>query len=126
MKSQPLVSIIVPTYNSEEFLEACLRSIRAQTYKRIELIVVDNHSKDNTVAIAKKHSDKFYTKGPERSAQRNFGVNKSSGEYVAIIDSDMELTGRVIESCIEALDNVANTKALIIPEESFGEGNWAQ
>jgi glycosyltransferase involved in cell wall biosynthesis len=126
MKQHPLVSVIVPTKNSSEFLEACLKSIKNQTFKDIEIIVVDNHSTDKTPAIAKRYADKFYTKGPERSAQRNYGVKKSAGDYVAIIDSDMELTERVIESCIDALGDGAKTRAIIIPEESFGKGFWAQ
>ena len=72
--TQPLVSIIVPTYNSEKFLEGCLESIQKQTYSHIELIVVDNNSKDNTKEIARKYTEKVFNQGPERSAQVNFGV----------------------------------------------------
>jgi len=126
MKSQPLVSVIVPTKNSSAVLEACLKSIANQTYKNIELIVVDNFSTDNTQDIAKKYTKHVYAKGPERSTQRNFGVAESSGQYVAIIDSDMELTENVIKSCVQTIINNPELKAVIIPEESFGEGFWAQ
>lgn len=119
-----LVSVIVPTKDSEEFLEGCLRSIKAQSYKNIETIVIDNYSTDSTQKIAKQYADKFLRKGPERSAQRNYGVSKANGNYVAIIDSDMELTRDVIKECVEAIKY--NSKAVIIPEESFGEGFWAQ
>jgi glycosyltransferase involved in cell wall biosynthesis len=122
---QPLVSVIVPTKNSAEFLEACLKSIKQQTYKNIELIVVDNFSIDDTPKIAKKYADKFYSKGPERSAQRNYGAAKSKGSYVVIIDSDMQMTKNVIKSCI-AKAAITKSEAIIIPEESFGEGFWAQ
>lgn len=124
--AQPLVSIIVPTKNSGEFLEACLKSIKAQTYKNLEIIVVDNFSTDDTPKIAKKYADKFYQQGPERSAQRNYGVKKCSGEYVAIIDSDMELTPKVISSCVKAITKTSGIKGVIVPEESFGVGFWAQ
>lgn len=126
MMSQPLVSIIVPTYNSSKFLEMCLASVKNQTYGNIELIVVDNNSKDNTKEIAKNYTDKIFNKGPERSAQRNFGVSESLGEYVAIIDSDMKLSPQVIENCVQKMQEKTSTVGVVIPEESFGEGFWAE
>jgi probable beta-1,3-galactosyltransferase len=56
----PLVSVIIPTYNSSRTLEKCLKSIKNQTYKNIEIIVVDNNSIDNTKEIAKKYTGKVY------------------------------------------------------------------
>ncbi|HYE22817.1 MAG TPA: glycosyltransferase family 2 protein [Verrucomicrobiae bacterium] len=123
--NEPLVSVIIPTKNSESTLEDCLKSIKKQSYKSLEIIVVDNSSKDNTKVIAEKYG-KVYEKGPERSAQRNFGVSQSSGEYVLIIDSDMVLSENVIKSCVNTIRDQANYKGLIIPEESFGKGFWAQ
>ncbi len=123
---KPLISVIVPTYNSTQFLEACLKSITDQTYKNIELIVVDNNSKDDTKEIAKRYTDKVYNRGPERSAQRNYGVSQSAGDYVLIIDSDMELGAKVVEQCVEQFTQHAELLGLVIPEESFGEGFWAQ
>ncbi len=123
--SSPLVSVIVPTRNSSEFLEACLKSIRDQTYKNIELIVVDNNSTDNTKEIANKYTDKVFNQGPERSAQRNFGSKNSAGEFVVFIDSDMELSNEVIAECVVKASEQTVT-GVIIPEESFGVGFWAQ
>lgn len=77
--NQPLVSVIVPTYNSEKFIGACLESIKNQMYTNIELIVVDNNSTDKTKEIAWRYTDKVFNKGPERSAQRNFGAKNSIG-----------------------------------------------
>ncbi len=122
----PLVSVIVPTKNSAEFLEACLRSIKEQSYKNIELIVVDNSSADDTQAIARRFTDKVFTKGPERSAQRNFGAAQASGEHVVFIDSDMVVSKSVIGSCVRVMASSADAAGIIIPEESFGEGFWAQ
>lgn len=121
-----LVSIIVPTYNSSQFLDMCLKSIVEQSYSNIELIVVDNNSKDNTKEIAKKYTKHVYNKGPERSAQRNYGVSKSKGEYVLIIDSDMKLSVDVVKECVEKINFNSSIKGLVIPEESFGVGFWAQ
>jgi glycosyltransferase involved in cell wall biosynthesis len=122
----PLVSIIVPTRNSAPFLRACLESIKAQTYPRIELIVVDRDSTDDTKAIAHEFTNRVLNHGPERSAQRNFGVENATGEYVFLIDSDMELAPSVVEASIEEFSNKPKLVGLVIPEESFGEGFWAQ
>jgi len=124
--NKSLVSVIVPTYNSANFLEECLRSIQRQSYPEIELIVVDNHSSDNTKDIARQYTNKVYDKGPERSAQRNYGVQNSKGDYVLIIDSDMKLSTLVVETCVDKINENTDYKAIIIPEESFGEGFWAQ
>ncbi len=120
----PLVSVIVTTKNNADTLQACLRSIMSQSYESIELIVVDNNSTDETVEIAKRFTDLVHTKGPERSAQRNFAASIATGKYILIIDSDMELSSLVVRDCVKTADS--DTKALIIPEESFGEGFWAQ
>jgi glycosyltransferase involved in cell wall biosynthesis len=122
----PLVSVIVTTKNNQTTLDACLRTIVTQTYSNIELIVVDNSSTDDTELIAERYAQAVFTKGPERSAQRNYGVEKASGAYVLIIDSDMELGESVVTSCIAAVSQNINSQAVIIPEESFGVGFWAQ
>lgn len=126
--SQPIVSVIIPTKNSAATLGDCLQSIKKQTYSaaKIELIVIDNFSSDATPSLAKKTADIFIQKGPERSAQRNYGVKKAHGKYVMIIDSDMQLAPEVIEQCVEKIGHTPNTVGIIMPEESFGEGFWAQ
>jgi glycosyltransferase involved in cell wall biosynthesis len=126
MSEQPLVSVIVPTYNSASTVDACLKSITQQTYKPVELIVVDNNSTDKTKEIAKKYTNQVFNKAPERSAQRNYGVSQCSGEYVLIIDSDMELTPNVVSACVELVKKNPTIEATIVPEESFGIGFWAQ
>ncbi len=124
--SQPTISIIVPTYKSARTLEACLQSLKDQTYSSIEIIVVDNHSSDDTVDVARRFTPNVHVQGPERSAQRNFGVEKAKGKYVVIIDSDMELSPRVIEACVAKAEANDKIGGIVIPEESFGEGFWAQ
>ena len=123
---RPIVSIIVPTKNSSKTIGECLESIKNQTYPNIELIVVDNFSTDETQKIAKKYTDLVFSKGPERSPQRNFGVNRSNGKYVVIIDSDMNLSPNVIQECTEIMKKNSKIVGVVIPEESFGEGFWAQ
>lgn len=129
MNNQSLVSVIVPTRNSENTINACLKSIKNQSYKNIETIVVDNNSTDDTKKIALKYTKSVFNRGPERSAQRNFGALKSKGEYLLFIDSDMELSKGVVEDCVSKL-KTENLKhkigGIIIPEESFGKGFWAK
>lgn len=123
---QKKVSIIVPTKNSATTLDECLISISKQTYSPIELLVVDNFSDDNTPVLAKKYANSFFQRGPERSAQRNFGVEQATGEYICIIDSDMNLSPTVIQECISAIEHDNKIVGVVIPEESFGDGFWAK
>jgi glycosyltransferase involved in cell wall biosynthesis len=121
---RPLVSVIVTTYNNHATLSACLESVVTQTYSPLELIVVDNNSIDDTKIIAKRYTANVYNCGPERSAQRNYAVGKAKGAFVLIVDSDMELDKDVVRSCMDAV--IYEYGAIIIPEESFGEGFWAR
>ena len=88
------ISIIVPVYNREKYIEKCLRSLIAQSYEKIEIIVVDNNSKDDSVAIIKKLAKedtriKLYgCKKQGVSAARNYGLAKATGDYVTFVDSD--------------------------------------
>jgi GT2 family glycosyltransferase len=121
---QPLVSVVVPTRNSAAFLGACLSSVRGQDYPAIELVVVDNHSDDGTAELAATYADRVETWGPERSAQRNRGIELSTGEYVLWIDSDMVLSQGVVSSAVEAA-LAADADAVFVPERSIGTGFWA-
>jgi glycosyltransferase involved in cell wall biosynthesis len=121
-----LVSIVVPTRNSSQFLEECLTSIRGQSYRNIELIVVDNFSTDTTPGIARRYADLFFAAGPERSAQRNLGARNSQGSYLFFVDSDMWLSENVVSACVSTIEEWRSCKAVIVPEESFGEGFWAR
>lgn len=122
--SDGLVSVIVPTKNSAETIKMCLKSIKEQTYPDIQIIVVDNYSTDGTVEKIKKYAE-IFLKGPERSTQRNHGAEKAKGKYLVFIDSDMELTPRVIEECVHEISK-DEVGGVIIPEISVGEGFWTQ
>jgi len=98
---KPLVSIVIPTYNSEKTLAKCLESIKNQTYKNIEVIVVDKFSKDRSVEIAKRFRAKVFFKGPERASQVNFGVKKARGKYIYRVDSDFVLEPTVVEEAVK-------------------------
>lgn len=122
-RNNPLVSVVVTTRNEERNIENCLKSVMAQTFKNVELIVVDNFSEDRTVEIARKYGAKVYLKGPERSTQRNYGAKMSSGEYLLYLDADMILNPTLIEDCVKKC-LVEGAEALYVPERIVGEGFW--
>ncbi|MFX0134304.1 MAG: glycosyltransferase family 2 protein [Candidatus Hodarchaeota archaeon] len=121
--NNPLVSVIIPTYNSEKTLAKCMESIKNQTYQNIELVVVDNYSIDNTRKIARKYTDKILLQKSGMGIQINLGVFSSNGIYVLYIDDDMYLTKNVINNCINHMNNY---DALIIPEECLENSFWSK
>ena len=124
MKEEKLISVIVPTRNSAEYLATVLESIKNQTYKNIEIIVIDNNSKDQTKKIAKKYTKKIYNKGSERSTQKNSGAQIANGDYLLFLDSDAQLTKNVISECVELANQ--NFDMVIIPERHVGTGFWTK
>ena len=83
LKSHKLikVSIIVPVYNTEKYLDSCLKSIENQTLKDIEIICINDGSKDNRIKIINQENSGV-------SAARNAGIRSAVGEYIAFVDSD--------------------------------------
>ncbi|HUD45077.1 MAG TPA: glycosyltransferase [Patescibacteria group bacterium] len=120
----PLVSVIVTTKNEEKNIERCLKSVKIQTYKNINLIVVDNNSKDRTTSLAAKYTSQVFIYGPERSAQRNFGAKKAKGNYFLFIDADMELSAKVVGECVSKINVNSKIGGIIIPEVSIGTRFW--
>ena len=123
--NEPRVSVIVPTFNSEETLALCLQSIKDQTYPNVEIIVVDRYSWDGTLKVAEKFNVKVLLKGPERSAQKNLGATKAEGLFLLFMDSDMEMTPKVIEECV-ALCPQKGADAVMIPQVSVARGFLAE
>lgn len=131
MKKSPLVSIIIPTKNSARFLKNCLKSIKKQSYKEIETLIVDGKSTDQTQEIAKKYKVPVLICVPkvpkgtfDAPHKKNYGAGKAKGKYVYTVDADMELTKDVVKEAVELCENGAD--AVILPEDSFGKGIWAQ
>lgn len=121
--SDRLVSVVVPTRNNQRTIEACLRSVRDQNHPSVELIVVDNSSTDKTVEIARSLADVVVTAGPERSAQRNTGLDLAHGAWFLWLDSDMILPQTAIEKALEAAER-HNASGVALPERTIGEGFW--
>lgn len=106
-RANPLVSVIVPIYNSEKFLEAALESIAVQTYRNIEIILVNDGSTDKSLDICKKflkletRSQLFTQKNSGVAAARNLGLSKATGDYIIHVDSDDISPPRSIELLVE-------------------------
>lgn len=89
-----IISIIVPVYNREKYIEKCLQSLATQGVANLEIIVVDNNSTDGTAKIVKKFARQhecvqYYScKKQGVSAARNYGIEKATGEYISFVDSD--------------------------------------
>ena len=120
------VSVIITTKNEEKNIESCLKSIALQTYKDIEIIVVDNNSTDKTKKIAQEYTSLVFDKGPERSAQRNYGMlKKATGKYVMFVDADMIFSPGLVESCVETIKR-KKCLALHIPEVVLGKNFFSK
>lgn len=91
LEHPPLVSFIIPIYNSERTLERCLISIKNQDYPNKEIIIVDNGSLDNSLAIAKKYSEKIFFDGGLLGSVRQTGIDHMQGQIAGIFDSDVYL-----------------------------------
>lgn len=108
------VSVILPVYNGEEFIESCIKNILNQTLKEIELIVVNDGSKDNTLNICKKYADfdsrvvLINQENQGVSSARNKGIEISNGDYLCFIDCD----DRIENDYLEKLYNIANEKSV--------------
>ena len=123
--ASPLISVVITTRNEEGVIVNLLNSVERQTYRNLELILVDNNSTDKTKELATHFTKNVYNFGPERSSQRNYGVTRAKGEYILVLDADMKLTKKVVEECIN-LTKEEKAEAIIIPEKSYGQGFWTK
>lgn len=125
----PLITIVIPTYNSEKNIKACLESIKEQYYKPYEVIVVDQSSNDNTVKIAKDYKCKtiirpkpqFYSP-PSKS--RNIGAKQAKGQILYHLDSDMILEKGLLSEMVTLLEKKYD--ALIVHEIDITKGFWSK
>ncbi len=90
MNENPLISVMMPTYNNAKYIKQAIESIYAQNYDNIEIIVVDDGSTDNTKEIVQQYKDikYFYIEHKGIPFARNLVLEKSKGEYIAVLDSD--------------------------------------
>jgi len=101
---QPLVSINIPTYNSGKAIGKCLDSIKNQTYKNVEIIIVDGYSKDHTLKMAKEYgANIYYALG--LSEARRLGIEKSKGKYIFFLDSDQAIDSSTTSKCVQECED---------------------
>lgn len=112
------ISVIVPVYNAEKYLDSCIRSVLQQTYPNWELILIDDGSKDESGSIAdqyKQTEDRIrviHQQNAGVSTARNQGLDMATGNYIAFLDADDELTTDCLKKLIEtAIENHADIVA---------------
>lgn len=94
MDSLPLISVIVPVYNVEKYLDRCLRTLLNQTYKNIEIVLIDDGSTDHSPQICDAYADKYsniiaiHKENGGQSSARNLGLKNVNGKYIGFVDSD--------------------------------------
>lgn len=122
MENQPLVSIVTPSYNQARFLEAAMESVFAQSYPRVEYIVIDGGSTDGSVEIIKKHSDKlaYWVSEPDRGQTDaiNKGFARASGDILAWLNSDDTYEPHALAQAVAALQE--NPQAGMV----YGDANF--
>ena len=104
------VSIIVPVYNTAGFLPAVFKSLFSQTYENLDIIVIDDGSKDDSAEICREYAEKdarirfFATENRGVSAARNFGIETALGDFIAFLDSDDTYTPDAVEKLVAAAE----------------------
>ncbi|MDE6963459.1 MAG: glycosyltransferase, partial [Lachnospiraceae bacterium] len=108
-EEKPLISVIVPVFNGQDYLEKCIESIEKQTYKNLEIIIINDGSTDDTAAVCVKLRENYEnihvitTEDEGVSAARNAGIEAAKGEFLTFVDADDRLrpkTLKVLYNCI--------------------------
>lgn len=107
--SMELISVIIPVYNKEKYIEKCIDSVLSQSYKNLEIILVDDGSVDNSGKILDSYLERdnrikvFHIKNGGVLAARNFGVKHSTGQYLSFIDADDTVETKYLEKLLKVL-----------------------
>ncbi len=131
MKEMPnkLISVIVPVYNTEKYLEACLKSIKEQSYRNFEVIIVDNNSSDNSVKLIKKeikNHKRFSLLSEKKAGQgnaRNAGLRKAKGELICFVDSDDLIAKDYLKWLYQSMMGNDSSLATGVTEVFSGDGD---
>lgn len=106
-----VVSIIVPVYNSEKFLERCLQSLMKQSFLQFEVLLLDDGSTDNSLSICKEYAEAdkrirvFHTENQGVSATRNMGLKYAQGKYIRFVDADDYIPQESLEKLVKTIIN---------------------
>lgn len=129
-KEKTLVSILIPLYNAEQYIEETITKALKQTYSNIELVIVDDHSTDNSLKIAQRYvSEKVHIySNPKKggNAARNYAFEKCSGEYIKFMDADDYCTIDMIEKQMERIlkDGDENTLVFSPVKMLYPDGHF--
>ena len=111
MMTSDLVSVVIPVYNSEKYLEECLNSVISQTYQNIEIIVIDDGSTDSSPDILKKYSDRvnvFSQKNNGLASALNLGISKMKGHWFKWFSPDDVMYPHTIETLVDGAKKHSN------------------
>ena len=110
MSEKKLITVVVPVYNTGELLRECVDSILAQTYKNLEIILVDDGSTDSSGEICDQYSLKdsrisvYHQKNSGQASARNYALSIARGEYVGFVDSDDYIAPNMYETMVDSLE----------------------
>ncbi len=125
----PLITVIVPVYNIEKYLERCVNSIRNQTYGNLEILLVDDGSTDRSGEICDAFAAEddriraIHKENGGSSSARNLGIEEAKGEYLGFVDSDDYISGNMYELLVSALQEYDAEVAQAGRDEIDEEGN---
>ena len=128
MKETPLVTVIVPIYNIMEYLPRCVHSITAQTYRNLEILLIDDGSTDGTAKLCDRLGAEderirvFHKENGGSSSARNLGLQKACGEYVGFVDSDDYIEPDMYERLLQAMTDYGVEAAQIARDEIDAQG----
>ena len=129
MTNQPLISIIIPIYNIMDCLEKCVDSCINQTYKNIEILMVDDGSTDGTAELCDRIKEKdsrirvFHKENGGSSSARNLGIEHAKGEYLGFVDSDDFISPTMYEDLMNVILEYKVPVAQVSRDEIDDEGN---
>ncbi len=113
MEKRPTISVIIPAFNASSFIQQCIENMLSQTYKNLEIIVIDDGSTDNTSEIANQYPVKLFRQQNKGvSAARNAGLAAASGEYLHFMDVDDFINLNFYEKMLDAIIPVNADMAL--------------
>lgn len=107
--SGPLISVIVPVWNAHNYLERCIDSIISQTYRNLEILLVDDGSSDDSLEICRRYERKdtrikaFHKENGGQGSARNFALDHCSGQYVGFVDNDDWILPTMYERLLELI-----------------------
>ncbi len=128
MKENPVITVIIPVYNILDCLERCVRSVTAQTYKNLEILLIDDGSTDGTGELCDRlarEDDRirvFHKGNGGSSSARNLGLRQATGEYVGFVDSDDYIDPDMYERLLRAVADYDVTAAQAARDEIDADG----